>query len=141
MSPKALISRSRVPLFSLPVDDGPELGHVMDDQQLALGAIADAGVDLLLAGHNHRASVNDAASLATGAGKALVIQAGTATSTRTRDELQSFNRIEIDGKGVRVTIQRWEGSQFVSGDSQFFERHDERWELASGKPVETVPTS
>ena len=137
--PRILVTHH--PLFSLPVDDGPELGHVMDDQQLALGAIADAGVDLLLAGHNHRASVNDAASLATGAGKALVIQAGTATSTRTRDELQSFNRIEIDGKGVRVTIQRWEGSQFVSGDSQFFERHDERWELASGKPVETVPTS
>ena len=137
--PRILVTHH--PLFALPVGDGAELGHVMDDQELALEAIADAGVDLLLAGHNHRASVNDAASLATGAGKALVIQAGTATSTRTRDELQSFNRIDIDGSGVRVTIQLWEGSQFVSGDSRFFERHDERWEFASGEKVAAAPTS
>ena len=143
---KTILNQPRIlvthhPLFALPVGDGPELGHVMDDQQLALDAIADAGVDLLLAGHNHRASVNDASSLATGAGKALVIQAGTATSTRTRDELQSFNRIEIDGTGVRVTIQQWDGNAFVSGDSQFFERHDEQWELESGEKVAAAPTS
>ncbi|MEO5577509.1 MAG: metallophosphoesterase [Sphingomicrobium sp.] len=137
--PRILVTHH--PLFALPVGDGPELGHLMDDHQLALDAIADAGVDLLLAGHNHRASVNDASSLVTGAGKALVIQAGTATSTRTRDELQSFNRIEIDGTGVRVTIQRWDGSGFVSGDSQFFERHDEQWEFAGGEKVAAAPTA
>ena len=137
--PRILVTHH--PLFALPIGDGPELGHLMDDQELALDAIAGAGVDLLLAGHNHRASVNDASSLVTGAGKALVIQAGTATSTRTRDELQSFNRIEIDGSGVRVTIQRWDGGAFVSGDSQFFERHDEQWELASGEKVEPAPTA
>ena len=70
-----------------------------------------------------------------------MIQAGTATSTRVRDELQSFNRIEIDGTGVRITIQRWDGTGFVSGDSQFFERHHERWEFASGKKVDAAPTS
>ena len=129
------------PLFALPIGDGPELGHLMDDQENALEAIADAGVDLLLAGHNHRASVNDAASLAKGAGKALVIQAGTATSTRVRGEEQSFNRIEIDGNGIRVTIQRWTGNQFESGDSQFFERHDEQWKLASGEKVAPAPSA
>ncbi len=137
--PRILVTHH--PLFALPVGDGPELGELMDDHELALDAIADAGVDLLLAGHNHRASVNDAGSLVKGAGKALVIQAGTATSTRTRDELQSFNRIEIDGSGVRVTIQRWDGAGFVSGDSQFFERHDERWEFASGQKVAAAPTA
>ena len=137
--PRILVTHH--PLFALPVGDGPELGHLMDDHELALDAIAEAGVDLLLAGHNHRASVNDAASLVKGAGKALVIQAGTATSTRTRDELQSFNRIEIDGSGVKVTIQAWDGSQFVSGDSQFFERHDECWEFASGEKVESAPAA
>ena len=137
--PRILVTHH--PLFALPVGDGPELGHTMDDQQMALDAIADAGVDLLLAGHNHRASVNDAGSLVKGAGKALVIQAGTATSTRTRDELQSFNRIEIDGSGVRVTIQRWDGAGFVSGDSQFFERHHERWEFAGGRQGDAAPAA
>ena len=58
------------PLFALPVGDGPELGKAMDDQDLALAAIADAGVDLLLAGHNHRASTNLASDLVTRAGSA-----------------------------------------------------------------------
>ena len=129
------------PLFALPIGDGPALGHLMDDQENALEAIADAGVDLLLAGHNHRASVNDATQLVRGAGKALVIQAGTATSTRTRDELQSFNRIEIDETGVRVTLQRWDSSKFVSGDSEYFERHGAQWELASGEKVEQAPAA
>ena len=55
--------------------------------------------------------------------------------------MQSFNEIEIDGSGVRVTIQRWDGSAFVSGDSQFFERHDEQWEVAGGEKVEAAPTA
>ena len=137
--PRILVTHH--PMFALPVGDGPQLGHKMEDQGDALTAIADAGVDLLLAGHNHRASVSDAASLVHGAGKALVIQAGTATSTRTRGEPQSFNRIEIDENGVRVTIQRWDGSEFRSGDCQFFERHGAEWQLASGEKVEPAPTA
>ena len=137
--PRILVTHH--PLFALPVGDGPELGHLMEDQESALDAIADAGVDLLLAGHNHRASVNDATKLVKGAGKSLVIQAGTATSTRTRDEMQSFNRIEIDESGCRVTILRWDGTAFVAGDSQWFERHGGQWELASGEAVEQAPAT
>ena len=137
--PKILVTHH--PLFALPIGDGPELGHLMDDQQDALTAIAEAGVDLLLAGHNHRASVNDATKLVKGAGKALVVQAGTATSTRTRDEEQSFNRIEVDESGVRVTILRWSGGEFAQGDSHFFERHHGNWQLSSGEPVEEAPSA
>ena len=137
--PRILVTHH--PLFALPIGDGPELGHLMEDQDDALTAIAAAGVDLLLAGHNHRASVNDASALAKGAGKALVIQAGTATSTRVRGEVQSFNRIEIDETGIRVTIQRWNGTEFQSGDSQFFERHGAEWRLASGEKVEAAPSA
>ena len=137
--PRILVTHH--PLFALPVGDGPRLGHQMDHQDDALTAIAAAGVDLLLAGHHHRASINDASALATGAGKALVIQAGTATSIRVRGEEQSFNRIEIDQKGIRVTVQRWTGSEFQSGDSQFFERHGDHWEMAGGEIVEAAPTA
>ena len=137
--PRILVTHH--PLFALPIGDGPELGHLIDDQQNALEAIAEAGVDLLLAGHNHRASVNDATKLVKGAGRALVVQAGTATSTRTRGEMQSFNRIEIDQRGARITIQRWDDARFVSGDSQIFERHGDQWELASGEAIEPVPSA
>ena len=137
--PRILVTHH--PLFALPVGDGPELGHLMDDHQDALTAIAEAGVDLLLAGHNHRASINDASALVHGAGKALVIQAGTATSTRVRGEEQSFNRIEIDQHGVRVTVQRWTGSEFHSGDSEMFKRVGDEWRFESGGRVEAAPTA
>jgi 3',5'-cyclic AMP phosphodiesterase CpdA len=73
------------PLFALPVGDGPELGKAIGRQEVALDAVAEAGVDLLLAGHNHRASTHHAKDLVTDAGPALVNQAGTATSTRLRE--------------------------------------------------------
>ena len=81
------------PLFALQVGDSvsPAVGR----SELALDAIGDAGVDLLLAGHNHQASIHSAGDLVTRAGPALVVQAGTATTTRVRDPDPSFNRIEI----------------------------------------------
>jgi 3',5'-cyclic AMP phosphodiesterase CpdA len=119
-------------LFALPVGDGPELGKAMDDQDLALAAIADAGVDLLLAGHNHRASTNLASDLVTRAGSALVIQAGTATSTRVRDEEQSFNLIETAPEDVTVTVQAWDGGAFTARDAQRYRREGETWRLEKG---------
>jgi len=118
------------PLFALPVGDGPALGDPVGRQDAALDAIADAGVDLLLAGHVHRASAHSARDLATRAGGALVIQAGTATSTRLREEEQSFNRIDIEGGRVTLTVQSWNGHAFVSGDEQTYARKDDHWRLA-----------
>ena len=126
------------PLFALPVGEGPELGKAIGRQELALDAIADAGVDVLLAGHNHRASTHSARDLATRAGPALVIQAGTATSTRLRDEEQSFNRIDIAGQRVTLTVQRWAKDKFISGDEQTYAREEDHWRLAT-RPVAAEP--
>jgi 3',5'-cyclic AMP phosphodiesterase CpdA len=132
-APRVLVTHH--PLFALPVGDGPALGKPIGRQELALDAIADAGVDVLLAGHNHRASTNSARDLATRAGPALVIQAGTATSTRLRDEEQSFNRIDIAGDRVTLTVQSWAGDGFRSGDEQSWAREGDHWRLAK-RPVE-----
>ena len=122
------------PLFALPVGDGPEVGKAVGRHDLALDAVADAGVDMLLAGHNHRASVQDARDLVTRAGSALVVQAGTATSVRLRDEEQSFNRIEIDGDKVTVTIERWTGDAYAPADAQRFVREGDKWRI--GKHIQ-----
>ncbi len=119
------------PLFALPVGEGPELGKAVGRQEHALDAIADAGVDLLLAGHNHRASAHNARDLVTRAGSSLVVQAGTATSTRLRDEEQSFNRIDIDGDSVVLTVQSWAGDKFASADAQRFVREGDHWRIAA----------
>jgi 3',5'-cyclic AMP phosphodiesterase CpdA len=131
--PRILVTHH--PLFALPVSDAGDEGKAVGRQELALDAIGDAGVDLLLAGHNHRASTHSARDLATRAGAALVIQAGTATSTRLRDEEQSFNRIDIEGGRVTLTVQSWNGHAFVSGDEQTYAREGDHWRLAH-QPVE-----
>jgi 3',5'-cyclic AMP phosphodiesterase CpdA len=125
------------PLFALPTGDGGELGVPVDHQQDALAAIAEAGVDLLLAGHNHLASAN-ANALVHGAGRALIVQAGTATSTRVRGQGQSFNLIETDPGYVKVTIETWDKDRFVRSDSQCFNRTGEHWDLAEGPAVNEV---
>jgi len=119
------------PLFALPVGDGPELGKAVGRQELALDAIADAGVDVLLAGHHHRASTHHASDLVTRAGPALVVQAGTATSTRLRDEEQSFNQIDFCGGNVTLAVQAWAGDRFASADTQLFVRDGNRWRIAA----------
>lgn len=118
------------PLFALPVGEGmaPAVGR----SELALDAIGDAGVDLLLAGHNHQASIHSARDLVTRAGPALVVQAGTATSTRLREQDQSFNRIEIDGDSVVVSVETWTGSDFTPQDAQRYQREGDHWRIASG---------
>ena len=126
------------PLFALPVGEGPELGKAIGGQERALAAVADAGVDLLLAGHNHRASTHHARDLVTGAGSALVIQAGTATSTRLRDEEQSFNLIETGPETVRVAVQGWDGTGFASEDAVRFVRREGHWETARGEELVEV---
>ena len=127
--PKAMrILVSHHPLFALKV--GESVTAAVGRSELALDAVGDAGVDMLLAGHNHDASVHSARDLVTRAGPALVVQAGTATSTRVRDQKQSFNAIEIDGPRVTVIVESWNGSDFAAQDAQRYELEGEEWRLA-----------
>ena len=115
------------PLFALPV--GEEVARAVGRSELALDAIGEAGVDMLLAGHNHQASIHSAKDLVTRAGPALVIQAGTATSTRVREQPQSFNSIRTDESSATVTVFAWTGNAFAPEDSQRFERSGDHWHV------------
>ena len=119
------------PLFAVPV--GEEVERAVGRQELALDAIEDAGVDLLLAGHAHHASTHDASELVTRSGGALVVQAGTATSTRTREQKQSFNTIDIDGGKVTVTVNAWKGDGFKPADAQPYQYQEGRWRILNAK--------
>jgi len=115
------------PLFAVPV--GEQVERAVGRNELALDAIEEAGVDLLLAGHAHHASVHSASELVTRAGGALVIQAGTATSTRVREQNQSFNVIDIDDCRVTLTVECWGGDFFAPMDARRFEYHDGNWRI------------
>jgi 3',5'-cyclic AMP phosphodiesterase CpdA len=114
------------PLFALEV--GEQLERAIGRQELALDAVEESGVDMLLAGHAHHASSQDAGELVTRAGGVLVVQAGTATSTRVREQEQSFNTIDIArAEQVTITVNAWTGSSFEPSDARRYEWHDGRW--------------
>jgi 3',5'-cyclic AMP phosphodiesterase CpdA len=115
------------PLFALNVGD--EVGRAIGRQELALDAIEDAGVDMLLAGHNHHASTHHVSDLVTRAGAALVVQAGTATSTRVREQGQSFNAIDIAAGSVTITVNAWNGEHFEPSDGRRYDWREGRWRM------------
>src|SRR3954469_12410351 len=115
------------PLFAIPV--GETVERAIGRQELALDAIDQAGVDLLLAGHAHHASSHHASDLVTRAGGALVIQAGTATSTRLREQNQSFNVIDVDDGAITLTVECWSGDEFRAMDAKRFENHGGTWRI------------
>jgi 3',5'-cyclic AMP phosphodiesterase CpdA len=123
------------PLFALPVGETREVKRAVGRNELALDAAAESGVDMLLAGHHHTASTHSARDLVTRAGPALVVQAGTATSVRLRDEEQSFNRIDIEGESVTLTLQRWKDDKFESSSEQRYEREGDHWRIAGAEKV------
>lgn len=81
----------------------------------ALRAAEEAGVELLLAGHLHEGYTGDARAHHVTLGRSiLVAQAGTATSTRRRGEVNTYNLIAVDGVAARVAVEvrGWNGAAF-----------------------------
>lgn len=115
------------PLFALQV--GEETAPAIGRQKLALDAIQEAGVDMLLAGHNHHASSHCASDLVTRAGAALVVQAGTATSTRVREQEQSFNSIELAEACVTIIVNSWKKDRFAALDAERYAWEEGRWRI------------
>ena len=116
------------PLFAMPiVEEG--LSKVVGRHEDAIEAVCDAGVHILLAGHFHRTFSGSARQMVKNAGPALVIQAGTATSTRIRaGEAQSFNLIHAhDNDEVELEIVAWDGAAFHRGSHARFTFDGDNW--------------
>lgn len=129
------------PLLAMPIVEEGELSKVVKRHEDALTAVAEAGVHVLLAGHFHRSFSGSARDMVEKAGPALVIQAGTATSTRLRgDELQSFNWIEASNSRVDLTIFAWAGAAFEAGPEAQFGLEGDRWRTLQDLPDATMAT-
>lgn len=97
---------------------------------LAMGTLAQCGADILLAGHVHMSHAGDtAARYAMDDFAALVVQAGTATSTRGRGEANAFNALRVTAEEVRVERYAWHEpvGEFTLFTTEVFRRHGNRW--------------
>ena len=113
------------PLFALRI--GEQVERAIGRQELALDVVEESGVDIVLAGHAHHASSQDASDLIARSGGVLVVQAGTATSTRLREQEQSFNVIDIAERQATITIHGWIGTDFRPNDASRYEWYEGRW--------------
>ncbi|HEU4852098.1 MAG TPA: metallophosphoesterase family protein [Telluria sp.] len=94
--------------FDLP-EGHEEESDLVDRASMAMEAFASLGVDVLLAGHLHaRHASNTMERYQLGDYAALVVQAGTATSTRGRGEVNSFNLLRIEHDRVEVDTYGWD---------------------------------
>lgn len=117
------------PLYAMPIGEGGELTEAVGRHEDAVTAVCEAGVHIALAGHFHRTYAESARRMVENAGGALVIQAGTSTSTRLRnDELQSFNWIEAHRNDeIDLQVVAWDGSGFRPGSHARFTFDGETW--------------
>ncbi|HET6250420.1 MAG TPA: metallophosphoesterase [Tepidisphaeraceae bacterium] len=110
----------------------PPPGHprenILRGASRALTAFEHCGVDVLLAGHLHRAYHNDVRSHHVGARQSVLsIQAGTATSTRRRHDPNAWNYITLEKDAVSVEVRAWDGRKFVQSSVSHYGRVEHIW--------------
>jgi 3',5'-cyclic AMP phosphodiesterase CpdA len=114
--------------FDLP--EGHDEGDLVGRAEMAMATLADCGADVFLAGHLHFSHTGHTAKRYQIAGhSALVIQAGTATSTRGRGEANSFNVVSVDGLNISVERYLWQpaNESFASASEEKFKRTADGW--------------
>jgi 3',5'-cyclic AMP phosphodiesterase CpdA len=114
--------------FDLP--DEPQNQELVGRGRMAMDVFATCGVDLLLAGHFHTSQAGDTSGrYQLGGYSALVVQAGTATSTRARGESNAFNVRHISDGEVAVDRQLWDAAagRFELERTERFRREGGRW--------------
>jgi 3',5'-cyclic AMP phosphodiesterase CpdA len=124
--------------FDLP--PGHDEREIVGRARMAMQAFASCGADLLLAGHLHVGHTGHTAERYKISGhSALFVQAGTATSTRTRAESNSFNVIRLKHPHIQVERRILQDSAraFKPGPAETFRRTSDGWarltdEVAAG---------
>lgn len=122
---KVVVTHHPFDLPERPGDDG-----LVGRARAAMEVFSRCGVDLLLAGHFHTSEAGATSARYEIAGyAALVVQAGTATSTRGRGEQNSFNVLRVTSSEIVVERMSWraDAAAFLSERSERFVRDGARW--------------
>jgi 3',5'-cyclic AMP phosphodiesterase CpdA len=117
--------------------------HIAGRAREAMEMFSRCGADILLAGHVHMSHTGDTTARYKIHGfAALVVQAGTATSTRGRGETNSFNALRVTQEAVTVERYAWDDAarDFALATSETFSRSDRGWARVGDKPPPSRPS-
>jgi 3',5'-cyclic AMP phosphodiesterase CpdA len=110
--------------------EAPDEGRRDAVHSTVLDALTDAGVDVVLTGHLHVSYTGHTAHrFKIGRRSAIVVEAGTATSKRLREEANTFNVLRIDPAVITVEQHAWRGASFAVTDSQRFDKTTDGWRV------------
>lgn len=96
----------------------------------AVEQLAGDGIDVFLTGHLHVTFAGPTAKRYNIGGRsAIIVEAGTATSTRVRGEPNAFNLLFVERHRITVEHRVWEASSrtFITGEVQRFAHTPNGW--------------
>src|SRR4029453_4902118 len=114
--------------FDLPEGHGE--GDLVGRSRIAMNILANCGADLFLAGHLHVSHTGQTAKRYNIKGhSALVVSAGTGTSSRGGGEANSFNVLRVQHPEIVVERLRWQPdtNQFVVAVTERFRHTSDGW--------------
>jgi predicted phosphodiesterase len=100
---------------------------------MALKTLARCGADVYVSGHMHKSSAMEpSVPFDLDGFSALMVSAGTATSTRGRGEQNSFNLLRVTARHIVVESYEWreEAKRFQPKGSRDFRHTDSGWVAA-----------
>ncbi|MBV9571227.1 MAG: metallophosphoesterase [Alphaproteobacteria bacterium] len=115
--------------FAVPAGDNPKA--IVGRAKMAMAAFADCKVDVVLSGHLHLSRAVTSETLFAGEHAALLVQAGTSSSTRRREEANAFNLLRVNGGELTVEQHAWNPGGFAVVAEDRFRRTDGGWRTAS----------
>jgi predicted MPP superfamily phosphohydrolase len=95
---------------------------------MAIEQLVRCGVDVFISGHHHATRMGHADVAQPGA---LIVEAGTATSRRTRLEPNGFNLLRIEPRRIEVEHYALHGGNFMRVAAEAFRRGAGGWSRAS----------
>lgn len=125
-------ARVRVVVTHHPFDAPPTHGKrsLVGGAREAMAAFARHDVDLFLSGHLHvTRTAHTAERYRIRGHSALVVQAGTASSTRLRGESNAWNLVHVERDRIAVTRLDWDDERagFVARDPERYRREPHGW--------------
>ena len=113
--------------FDVPKDSDDE-DQIVGRAKKALEHLAGCGADVFLAGHLHGSHIGHTADRYRIEGvSALVVQAGTALSTRQRGESNAFNALRVSPRHIEVDQYTWQSGAFSRARTQAFDHDGRGW--------------